>query len=175
MITILPLPSEPAESLRVQIKDFHSEDTMLNQFLKRKAQKHSRELISKTYIVLDEDALVGYFSLLADHLQATEIIRSQFGKGKLYSNYPAVKIGRLAVNERMAGKGYGSIVMDAIKHEFGINEQKLGIRYISTDAKNVPLTINFYQKHGFQFLTKEDAYDDTRMMYFDLLEYRNQD
>ena len=60
--------------------------------------------------------------------------------------------------------------MDFIKAFFTI-KNKTGCRFITVDAYNYPLTVNFYKKNGFEFLTSQDAKEDTRSMYFDLMTF----
>lgn len=71
---IIPLTDSVSPELKSQFKQFHCTDSLLNQFIKRKALKHQQELISTIYLVLYNNNLVGYFSLLADTMRATEYI-----------------------------------------------------------------------------------------------------
>ena len=61
----------------------------------------------------------------------------------------------------------GTEILDAVKASF-TTANKTGCRFVTVDAYNNPGTIGFYQKNGFNFLTEKDLKDDTRLMYFDL-------
>lgn len=52
------------------------------------------------------------------------------------------------------------------------NENKTGCRYLLVDAYNDGEGTEFYSKNGFSFLTRDDEVDDTRIMFFDLITYR---
>lgn len=43
------------------------------------------------------------------------------------------------------------------------------MRYLTTDALNNNDTIHFYENNDFQYLTKDDKENETRYMYYDLI------
>lgn len=153
------------------LRNFKCKDSYLNQFLERKAKKHQSELLAITYLVFDNnDSLVGYYTLSSDSMPATDIIRSKFKSGKLYHSYPAIKIGRFAIDKSYKGCDYGSIVMDFIKFNLANKQQEVASRYLLVDAYNNDKVISFYkEKNSFEFWTKEDKDSDTRLMYYDLM------
>ena len=154
-----------------ELKNFHCSDTLLNQFLKRKAKKHFGELLAVTYLVMDEyKNIVGYYTLSSDTMPVTDILKSRFEKGKNYQTYPAIKIGRFAIDEQYNGKGYGTEIMNFIKIQFSEKEyQQIGSRFLLVDAYNEEKVLNFYkEKNNFDFWTMDDKDSKTRLMYFDL-------
>ena len=86
--------------------------------------------------------------------------------GKRFSSYPAIKIGRLGINNAFQGKGIGSFLMDFIKGSY-FDNANAGCRYITIDAYRQSL--KYYEKNQFKFLTPIDIDQDTRAMYFDLI------
>lgn len=127
-----------------------------------------------TYLLEDikEDITVAYFSLLADKISFNPEEKSVWNKlnrsipnSKRRRSYPAVKIGRLAVSEKYAGKGVGTFVLDSIKYAF-TTVKRLGCRFLTVDALHS--AIPFYEKNGFQFFTELDEDDETRLMFYDL-------
>ena len=101
--------------------------------------------------------------------------------------FPGVLIGRFGTNIALAGKGYGSAVMDFIKTLFRVNN-RTGCRFLIVDAKNKPETLHFYEKNGFKYLIEDEYLEakyvgigvshlplNTRLMYFDLLEIKVDD
>lgn len=154
-----------------ELNKFHCSDDFLNQFLRRKAKKHQKELLAVTYLVIDnKENIVGYYSLSSAEMPATDIVRSRFANGKLYQAYPAIKIGRFAIDEKYKGKGYGTEIMNLIKIQFSENAtQRIGSRFLLVDAYNDDKVLSFYnRKNDFEFWTNEDRYSKTRLMYFDL-------
>lgn len=104
------------------------------------------------------------------------------------SRYPGVLIGRLAVSQEFANRGFGSDVVRFIKEWFVDDDNKSGCRLAIVDAKNSPHVLSFYEKNHFKFLfqSEADEYEymhmhnhtdveqvhmrlNTRLMYCDLL------
>ena len=144
----------------------------MNEFLLQDALVSFSELLSVTYIFEDEEQIISYFSLLNDKITHEELTNRKwkrfqaiFPPGKSYKSYPALKIGRMAVNEAAKGQGIGSKMLEYIKELF-IKETHSGCRYITVDAYSA--SVKFYEKNGFEFLTDEDKDKETRLMYFDL-------
>lgn len=157
-----------------EIKPFRCAEEDLNGFLFDDAKHFQKELMAVTYLLedLQENVTVAYFSLLADKISFNPIEKKVWNKlnrnipnPKRRRNYPAVKIGRLAVNERYAGTGVGTFVLDNIKYAF-TTVKRLGCRFITVDALVSAAT--FYEKNGFLFFTEMDKDEETRLMFFDL-------
>ena len=156
------------------IKPFKCAEDDLNGFLFDDAKHFQKELMSVTYLIEDneQDVTVAYFSLLADKITFNPDEKSVWNKlnrnipnSKRRRNYPALKIGRLAVNEKYAGAGVGTFVLDSIKYAF-TSVKRLGCRFLTVDALNS--ATKFYEKNGFQFFTELDKDDETRLMFYDL-------
>lgn len=103
--------------------------------------------------------------------------------------YPGVLIGRLGVSSEFAGNGIGSEALDFVKGWFYSSSNKTGCRFVIVDAVNDPQVLSFYEKNDFRplFPTEEQKFAytmgkkdapiklDTRLMYFDLLNMRQED
>ncbi len=157
-----------------KIKPFKCAEDDLNGFLYDDAKHFQAELMAVTYLLEDNEgnATVAYFSLLADKISFNPDDKSVWNRlnrnipnPKRRRSYPAVKIGRLAVNEQYAGNGVGTFVLDSIKYAF-TRVKRLGCRFITVDALNS--AIRFYEKNGFHFFTELDKDDETRLMFYDL-------
>lgn len=155
-------------------KPFDCGDQDLNEFLVQDALVSYSELLTVTYIFEDDENILTYFSLLNDKITYEESELSNrkwkrfqllFPPDKSYKSYPALKIGRLAVNEQHKGQKTGTKLLEYIKGLF-LETPNSGCRYITVDAYSA--SVNFYRKNGFEFLTEEDEGKDTRLMYFDL-------
>ncbi len=156
------------------IKPFQCGDADLNEFLFEDAKHFQKELMAITYLLeyMEKNQTVAYFSLLADKIIFNPDEKGVWNKlnrnipnSKRRRSYPAVKIGRLAVNEFYSGEGIGTFILDNIKYAFA-NVKRLGCRFITVDALSTAVT--FYEKNGFRFFTEQDKYDETRLMFFDL-------
>ncbi len=156
------------------IKPFKCADADLNEFLFEDAKHFQKELMAVTYIIeyVDRNHTVAYFSLLADKITFNpeeKGVWNRFNRNipnsKRRRSYPAVKVGRLAVNEDYSRQGIGTFILDNIKYIFS-NVKRLGCRFITVDALKVATP--FYERNGFQFITNSDKDDETRLMFFDL-------
>lgn len=152
---------------------FDCGDVDLNEFLLNEAMAYQEKAIANTYLVRENDILIGYFSLLNDKISSTETsksawrkIKNRFSHSKHRGNYPAIKIGRLAVDKRYASKGYGSIIMDTIKELTSKRANFSAFRFLTVDA--YVAAISFYTKNGFVELEKDIVDAPTRVMYFDM-------
>lgn len=96
------------------LSDFDCGDDDLNDFLKNDALAQQNENLNVTKLVMCEGKIIGYASLLTDILLLKNIKNEELRlkiKGKLgiTSNsrgISAVKIGRLAIDKRYAGKRF---------------------------------------------------------------------
>lgn len=156
------------------IKPFKCTEDDLNGFLFEDAKHFQKELMAVTYLLENEDDNVtaAYFSLLADKITFNPEEKSTWNKlnrsipnSKRRKSYPAVKIGRLAVNQTYAGEGIGTFIIDSIKYAF-TSVKRLGCRFLTVDA--LTSAVSFYEKNGFRFFTESDKNEETRLMFFDL-------
>lgn len=161
----------------LKIGDFDCGDADLNEFLRDDAVTYLTELLSVTYLVMDEKRVAGFFSLSNDKLtcapdedgtKATwNRLQRTIPNKKRRKSYPAVKVGRLGVYADMQRSGLGRQILDWLKILF-LTANRTGCRFITVDAYNNPRTIGFYERNDFRFLTPADEKADTRQMYFDL-------
>ena len=157
------------------IKPFDCGDADLNGFLVEDAIAFYTKRIGKTFIILDNENIVAYFCLLNDKITKLEAsnsawkkVKKLFPKGKHFSSYPAIKIGRLAVSKDYRHLGIGSKIMDMIKHVLYSEVSHSYFRFLTVDA--YISAIPFYEKNDFRFLDAEDKNKHTRLMYYDMLE-----
>ena len=154
---------------------FNCGDDDLNDFLINDAKNYQDELLAVTYLLLDKEEVVAYFSLLNDRISISDVeskrkwskyFRDIMPQGKRFKSYPAMKIGRLGVSEKYKSIGIGTMIIDYLKQLF-ISSNRTGCKYITVDAYNQSLS--FYEKNEFAFLTESDKNNETRLMYFDLI------
>ena len=157
-----------------QIKSFKCDDTDLNDFLFDDALNYRHQLMGVTYLIIDENKnkTVAYYTLFNDKITRNEGEPSIWNRlsrslpnQKRRKHYPAVKIGRLAVDKDYSKKGIGSDILTFLKMLF-TSGNRTGCRFITVDAYRAALS--FYEGNGFSYLTEKDQSEDTRLMYFDL-------
>lgn len=164
---------------------FDCGDADLNEFCLKDSYDYLRRLMAVTYYVENETDTILFFSLSNDKISAVESnpatwrrVKRLFPHEKHRKDYPAVKIGRLAVNSayRNNNEHYGTMVLDFIK-EWMVTQNKTGCCFITVDAYQA--AVGFYQKNGFEFLSQEEEHrylhdsklsdrQDTYAMYYNL-------
>ena len=154
---------------------FDCGDEDLNDFLRSDSISCVQLQIAKTFILEDDGCVLAYFSLLNDKISRNELTGSQwkkvvkrFPKGKRFNSYPSIKIGRFAVSKSCQGKSIGSDVMDGIKKILRADPGRSAFRYLTVDA--YLSAIPFYEKNGFSLLSKKEEGDETRLMFYDMME-----
>ncbi len=168
------------EELKIQIieekhnlNSFHSYEQELVDFLLEDAFQNQRLNLSVTFLWFYQEKLVSYITLLNDRITLDGDLQSFFkNKGVLYKSLPALKIGRLCVDDNYRKNGFGTaMVKFAIKIAREISVEKSGCRFLTVDAKrnkNEALdSYSFYTKMGFESLRPEKDQINTPM-YLDL-------
>ena len=155
------------------IKSFNCGDAELNDFILTKADQYKKSLLSVTYILEEDDVTLAYFSLSNDSLRHENFrntssfnrLNRRINNAKRMREYPAIKIGRFAVNNDCKHSRMGSSLLDHIKLSLIENPQS-GCRFITVDAYND--AVGFYQRNGFMLVNEFQADRRTQPMFFDL-------
>ena len=130
-----------------QLDGFDCGKPSLNDWLLRHARQAQGSGSAKTFVVVGDNTVVGYFSLTVgqiDTLDAPERIRKGMGQ---YPP-PVVVLARLAVSRQAQGRGIGfGLLQDAIRRTMLIADQA-GIRAMLTHPIDVEAA-RFYTRFGF--------------------------
>jgi len=162
------------------ILPFECGDDGLNSFLSNKAIPYKKELLATTYLLESEDKTIAYLSIYNDALAVQEkdfASKSAFNRllkeiishpKRHLRQFPAIKIGRLAVCEstKKERKGIVRALVNFVINLALEQNSNCACQLITVDAYSQSL--NFYTKLGFKFLSDSDKGDDTRQMYLDL-------
>ena len=120
----------------------------LNEWLIRHARQAHASGSARTYVVVDDQRIAGFFSLAVgqiDRLQAPERVRRGMG------NYPipVVILARLAVSMVDQGRGLGvGLLQDAIRRTLVVADQA-GVRALLTHPID-EAAARFYLRFGFE-------------------------
>jgi GNAT superfamily N-acetyltransferase len=169
----------PDDPLDNTLNPFGCEEQDLTDFFYEDSAEYGRQLLAVTYTFELGDEVAAYYCVSNDIITREDTnTRGELKKlekpiphPKRMRSYPAVKVGRLAVKAKYAGSGFGSDILTLIKHHFTTGN-KTGCRFITVDAYNKEKAIRYYRKNGFDFLTKQDEGEDTRLMFFDLIKFK---
>ncbi|MFY9260811.1 MAG: GNAT family N-acetyltransferase [Gallionella sp.] len=138
------------ESLQAEhdLTGFDCGKPALNDWLLRHARQAQSSGSAKTFVVVDAQRVVGYFSLTVGQVEtwdAPERIRKGMGQYPI----PVVILARLAVATAAQGQGIGvGLLQDAIRRTLSIAEQA-GIRALLTHPIDAPAAA-FYRRFGFE-------------------------
>ena len=174
-------------------------DDDMDEFFRKDALDYTRYRMGKSYCFRmkdDTQTIVACFTVSNDSIRIYNLPRSRRDYMKSLTHhekplrrYPGVLIGRLGVSSEFAGKGVGSEALDFVKGWFYSSSNKTGCRFVIVDAVNDLQVLSFYEKNGVRplFPTEEQEFAytmgkkdapvklDTRLMYFDLLNLRQED
>lgn len=127
---------------------FNSNYTELDDWLKKYAFQAKASGSASTFIVADNNLVVGFYSLTVGQVdidEASERIKKGMGKYPI----PVVILARLAVHHAYQGKGIGKgMLKDAILRTFQIAEQG-GVRALLVHAIDEKANA-FYKRFGFE-------------------------
>ena len=173
------------------LSDFDCGDEDLNDFIKHDALPQQNEKLNVTKLVMCDEHIIGYTSLLTDKLQLRNIkdeklrlrIKEKLGITSKNREISAVKIGRFAIDKRYSGKGLGTHILNNILANLKeISKKQIGFRFIIVEG--YAKAFNFYVvKNGFESLEKDEKKvknidfiskrDPTKrfILYFDLNRY----
>ena len=160
-----------------QLSSFDCGDIDLNDFLNNDSKNYLKSMLAVTYLIKVENEIAAYFCLSYDGLTRTTILTAEekvlwnkvgrkIPNSKRRKTYPAVKIGRLAVNQKFSGLGLGTQILLSIREMYLSESHHAGCRFVTVDAYSSALP--FYERNDFRYLTTKDEDEDTRAMYFDL-------
>lgn len=164
-----------------ELKSFCCGNPDLDDFLFNDAKIYLKYLRYTTFFVESSSKIIAYYSLANDTIRLGSFqddydilkdIQNSISKDDAdFERYilnqkifPAVKIGRLAVNKDFQNKGYGTDILELLVMSF-IKNNKTGCQFITVDAINQPETTRFYIKNNFQYVTSSDIGSESRQMY----------
>ncbi|MEI7597570.1 MAG: GNAT family N-acetyltransferase [Bacteroidota bacterium] len=142
----IPLDSTHNKSL------FSCGNSLLDNYLHKQAKQDVKKHLSACFVLLEGESIIGYYTLSSASI-IRESVLENFRKKlpQSYNNIPTTLLGRLAVDKKYKGKGYGELLMiDALKRSFdasiSIGSIAVIVDPIDEDAKA------FYLKYGFILL-----------------------
>lgn len=134
-------------------KGFDCGVEVLNRYVKQIAGRDQKRNLSKVYVLAEGEIIVGYYSLSA-HSVSRENLPEDIKLGG-YQDIPFLLLGRLAVDVKYQGQGFGDAL---IFHAFKTTQEaaeRVGILGIIVDAKDESAA-SFYEGFGFVRLQGSD-------------------
>ena len=142
---------EPLDPKKHAIKEFDCGIDEMNKFLKKFAQKHTKQGISKTMVLTtnehysDKKEIAVYYTLSASTVKRKDIPSTSLPTYPI----PVTMLARLAVDQRFQGKKLGTkSLIYALRHAVKLNDLGLPAHGLILDALD-DNALQFYQKFDF--------------------------
>ena len=138
-------PPEPLAGHH-QVEDFHSGESSLDDWLRRRARANQASGASRTYVVCDRERVIGYYAL------ASGAIAVAGDPGRFRRNMPdpipVAVLARRAVDRAFQGRGLGRAMFRDAARRVAAAADVIGIRgivvhAISEEAKKLYLALGF--------------------------------
>jgi ribosomal protein S18 acetylase RimI-like enzyme len=126
---------------------FDSGSEPLNRYLREQASQDVRRRVAACFVALaDAQRIAGYYTLASASLPLTDLPASTGKKLPRYPTVPAVRMGRLAVDQVFKGQGLGgALLADALDR---VARSEIAAFALMVDAKDEAAAA-FYRHHGF--------------------------
>ncbi|MDE2341998.1 MAG: GNAT family N-acetyltransferase [Betaproteobacteria bacterium] len=126
---------------------FRSESEPLNRYLREHATQDIRRRVAACFVALaDGQRIAGYYTLASASLPLSDLPHSTGKKLPRYPTVPAVRMGRLAVDQAFKGQGLGgALLADALDRA---SRSDIAAFALMVDAKD-EAAASFYRHHGF--------------------------
>lgn len=126
---------------------FNSDSEPLNRYLCEQVSQDVRRRVAACFVALaDEQRIAGYYTLASASLLLTDLPSSLGKKLPRYPTVPAIRMGRLAVDQAFKGCGLGgALLADALDRAA---RSEIAAYAMMVDAKDES-SAAFYRHHGF--------------------------
>ncbi|MCU0756052.1 MAG: GNAT family N-acetyltransferase [Xanthomonadales bacterium] len=126
---------------------FCSDSEPLNRYLREQVSQDIRRRVAACFVALaDRQRIAGYYTLASASLLLTDLPASIAKKLPRYPTVPAVRMGRLAVDQAFKGQGLGgALLADALDRAA---RSEIAAFALMVDAKDAAAAA-FYLHHGF--------------------------
>lgn len=148
------MPGGTEDKLRVEPlapshdrSDFESGVEPLDRYFRTQAGQDARKNMAAPFVlVLPDRTIAGYYTLSSTSVQFAELPAQTVRKLPRYPLVPATLLGRLAVDRRQQGKGYGRFLMADALHRAVRSE--IASFAVIVDAKDENAR-RFYERESF--------------------------
>ncbi len=129
------------------VSDFDCGDDALNDWLVKRALKNQTSGASRTFVICDENRVVGYYALASGSVERMASPKSI--TRNMPEPIPVMVLGRLAIDLKMQRQQLGAALLkDALLRTLSVSKD-VGIRAVLVHAISENAN-QFYQSYGFQ-------------------------
>jgi len=126
----------------------------LNDYIAKQAGQDEKRNVSRTFMLVEEGCLVGYYTLAASSISLDELPEAQKKNLPRYP-IPAVLLSRLAVHKNQQGNGVGKRLMGDVFKRVYLMSEHAGIAFLIVDAKDDEAATFYREK--LKFVPSPDA------------------
>lgn len=131
-----------------KVKGFSCGNLDLDEYLKRFSKKNDKNDIAKTFVYIDSDTVIGFYSISMSSIAFHDLPEKYKGGLPKYP-IPVALIGKLAVDSKFQGREIGSaLLIDAFQRILDASTSIAAFAVI-VDAKNEKAK-KFYQNFEFE-------------------------
>jgi GNAT superfamily N-acetyltransferase len=123
----------------------------LDRCIRQQAGQDLRSRVAAVFVLCDlgSPSIIGYYTLSAFTVLLRDLPEAQRKRLPRYPEVPTVLLGRLAVDERYAGQGWGKVLLlDALRRRL-VESEQIAAAAVVVDAIDDSAQA-FYEKYGFQ-------------------------
>ena len=126
---------------------FNSDSAPLNRYLREQVTQDVRRRVAACFVALaDGQRIAGYYTLASASLLLADLPASTSKKLPRYPTVPAVRMGRLAIDQAFKSQGLGgALLADALDRAA---RAEIAAYALMVDAKDESAA-DFYRHHGF--------------------------
>lgn len=141
MFRVVPL--DPALDRR----DFTCGNDALDRYFRERVMQDIRRRVTSCFVALGEDGGVrGFYTLAATSVLLSDLPSALARRLPRYPSIPAVRMGRLAVDRTVRGRGLGAALLADALGRCAASE--IAAFALAVDAKD-DSAVKFYEHHGF--------------------------
>lgn len=137
-------------------RNFDCGNNDLNEFLKEDSLFQKNMMLNTTYLAFYREQLIGFLTVSADSINLRDLGENykNFFQNKdiPYKRFPAIKLGRFAVDSSFQKNGVGNFLMKNFLDYIIYSSEKIGFRFVSVDAY-IP-AYKFYKNHYFEPISR---------------------
>ncbi|MEA5509488.1 GNAT family N-acetyltransferase [Crocosphaera sp. UHCC 0190] len=142
---------EPLNARKHIRKGFSCGKDSLDNYIRQQASQDLKKRVTTVFVLFDEPNfnILAYYTLSSFTLDITDLDEAFAKRLPRYPRLPATLLGRLAVDYKHKGKGFGELMLlDALKKSLDVSKQVASLAVIAEALDEQAL--NFYKKYGFQ-------------------------
>ncbi len=145
------LKIEPLDSKKHDRGSFCCGRDSLDIYLRRQASQDLKKKVATVFVLIDAPTpeILAYYTL-SSYVVDTSVLEDTLAKSlPKYPRLPATLLGRLAVDHRQKGKGFGELMLfDALKKSLMASDYIASLAVIAEALDES--AASFYLKYGFQ-------------------------